>query len=183
MCFHPGKSLFSPVFLQPRSCGLTNGSTRSSTWRLTPSILSSYWLIVFPDTPHLWKRTLVSRISQSSLPPTKIKERNLLIQTRFLWWLQPLLCCCWLLRCSSSSSYQGPCESLKSFSFRSPFRFFAAVYWQFFCRCINVQMQVILLPHHLQPLEQQNGPLADEPNPPGHLIQLHLQLKFPGNLN
>lgn len=43
-------------------------------------------------------------------------------------------------------------------------------------------MQVMLLPTRFQPLEQQNGPLADEPNPPGHRIQLQLiYRKFPGN--
>lgn len=36
-------------------------------------------------------------------------------------------------------------------------------------------MQVILLPSHFQPLEQQNGPLADERAPPGHLIHFTLQ--------
>lgn len=63
MYFSSKKVTFCPVSLQLRLCGLTNGSTRSITWSLTLSILSSYWLIMFPDTPHLWKQILVGRIS------------------------------------------------------------------------------------------------------------------------
>lgn len=127
---HPRKSLFVLFFLQPRLCGLTNGSTRSISWHLTLSILSSYWLIMFPDTPHLWKQILVSTISRCDPYCQLILEkkkksfnhsnRNLLFQTRFLWWLQPFLCCFWLQLCSSSSSCLGLCESLKSF-FHAPF--------------------------------------------------------------
>lgn len=59
--FSSKKSLF--VSIQLRLCGRTNGSTRSITWSRTLSILSSYWLIMFPDTPHLWQQILVSRLS------------------------------------------------------------------------------------------------------------------------
>lgn len=75
MCFNNGyifhsfmyvsnlRKSFFPVHFQPHLCGLTNGNTRSLNWGPALSIPSSYWLIMFPNTPLLFKLVLVSKLS------------------------------------------------------------------------------------------------------------------------
>lgn len=80
MCFNTGyffihlcmfliwESHFFPDYFQPHLCGLTSGSTRSLNWGPVLSIPFSYWLIMFPNTPLLFKLVLVSKLCHPYYP-------------------------------------------------------------------------------------------------------------------
>lgn len=139
--FSSKKVTFCPVSLQLFLCGLTNGSTPSITWSLTLSILFSYWLTMFPDTPHLWKQILVSRISHWLFFSTNIAKKISTIQKEISF--RRGSCG----GCSRSPAAAGRCcvhhhppvqDCVSLWSQFLTLLFIAGVYWHFFCHCTNV---------------------------------------------